>query len=82
MANSELEESLQRVFNAGFDAGKEEDRRIEDEALTIRHLNLLIQGLHIEPEEAMQMLQIPKSKRRSYAAIFANRRKQKPEKYK
>lgn len=76
-----MNEALEKKLNEVFEAGKAEGRRLESERMTVQILNKLILELHISPDEAMRILQVPKAKRQSYKKIFAARLKQKPEKY-
>lgn len=80
-----ISDDLKAAFDAGkregFKEGREEGKRIEFERITVQYLNTLIQTLHLTPEAAMRLLQIPKDKRKSLAKIFEVRIRQKPEKF-
>ncbi len=65
-------------YRSGYEAGKLQGIH----SATIHHLQHIIRQLHYTPEQAITLLQIPKSSRNSYIKIMQNRIKQKPEKYK
>ncbi len=65
-------------YRAGYEAGKLQGTHLA----TIDHLQHIMRQLHYTPEQAVQLLQLPKASRSSYVKILQNRIKQKPEKYK
>ncbi len=64
-------------YRAGYEAGKIQGTHLA----TIDHLQHIIRQLHYTPEQAVMLLQIPKSSRNSYIKIMQNRIRQKPDKF-
>lgn len=75
--NEMKKSTLSPEYEAGYAAGKLQGIHLA----TIEHLQHIMRQLHYAPEQAVQLLQIPKASRSSYVKILQNRIKQKPQKY-
>lgn len=67
----------QKTYQDGLVEGRKEGARDENIRRTIVHLRHLMHGLGISLEQAMTLLQIPKSEREIYRRTFAAQKIQK-----
>ena len=63
----------EKTYQDGLEEGRAEGARMEKIHRTVCHLRFLVKNVPLSLEEAMAILEIPKTERKTYRKIFEKR---------